>query len=519
MGKHFRKLVYIIIALGTIFIIATVSINYIVKNKIQTFIETRLPGNIVHSYENITVQSFDGSTILNNASVILKNQEDSSKHTFINVEKLKISDISYWDYLFNNEIHIDNILLQNPTIAHYKDRMKPSADTLRNAVAKIYKPIIVDKLQIENAKFVLYERSNDSIKLYTKGLSVEINNLKLDNRTVLRKIPFDYENYKANGDTIFVKVSPYENLTVADFSIKNRNAVFNKLNLQTKYSKKELSRIISRERDHYNLSLDSLSIDGIDLGFNEGIFFSKSKLVSLKNPSLEIYRDKLVPDDPKIKPLYSKMLRDLPIKLTVDSLKIADAKIKYEERVKPENIGGSINFENLQAAISNVGNTYKSPAKTVIKVKSHFMDKTPFSANWSFDVQNTNDHFTFQAEVGTLVADKMNSFTEPNLKVRLEGQATKTYFTIDGNNDTSTTNLKINYSDFKVTILQKDGEKRNWLLSAITNIFISTDSEKKNEYYREGTADATRNKTQSVFNFLWISVKNALTKSLTGKNN
>src|SRR5690606_8006099 len=137
---------------------------------------------------------------------------------------------------------------------------------------------------------------------------------------------------------------------------------------------------------------------------------------------------------------------------------------------------------------------------------------------WMFDVQNKNDHFTFQAEVGSLVADKMNSFTEPNLKVRLEGQANKTYFTIDGNNDTSTTNMKINYSDFKVTVLQKDGEKKNKLLSAIANIFISKDSEKKNEYYREGTAEATRNKTQSVFNFLWISVKNALTKSMTGKN-
>ena len=146
------------------------------------------------------------------------------------------------------------------------------------------------------------------------------------------------------------------------------------------------------------------------------------------------------------------------------------------------------------------------------------MEKTPFTANWSFDVQNKNDHFTFKAEVGPMVADRMNSFTEPNLKVRLEGKTNKTYFTIDGNNETSTTNMKINYSNFKVSVLQKDGERKNKLLSAVANIFISKDSEKKNDYYREGTAEATRNKTQSVFNFLWISVKNALTKCMTGKN-
>jgi hypothetical protein len=184
-------------------------------------------------------------------------------------------------------------------------------------------------------------------------------------------------------------------------------------------------------------------------------------------------------------------------------------------------MGGSINFENLDAAISNVSNTYENPAKTTVKVKANFMEKTPLTAHWSFDVQNKNDHFSFNAEVGSLIAEKMNSFTEPNLKVRLEGQTNKTYFTIDGNNETSTTNMKISYSDFKVSVLQKDGERKNKLLSTVANLFISKNSKKKNEYYREGSAEAERNKTQSVFNFLWISVKNSLLKTMTGsgKNN
>src|SRR5690606_13990523 len=155
---------------------------------------------------------------------------------------------------------------------------------------------------------------------------IEVNNIKVNNKTAMRKIPFEYESFQAKGDTVFVKVSPYENMTATDFSVQNRKAIFKKLHLKTKYSKRELSKIIATERDHYNLSLESLFIDEIDFGFRRGIFFAKSKLVSLRNPSLEIYRDKLVADDPKIKPLYSKMLRDLPIHLAVDSLKISDAK-------------------------------------------------------------------------------------------------------------------------------------------------------------------------------------------------
>ena len=42
-------------------------------------------------------------------------------------------------------------------------------------------------------------------------------------------------------------------------------------------------------------------------------------------------------DDKTIKSLYSKMLRTLPINLTLDSVKINNAAIVYTEKVKKEN--------------------------------------------------------------------------------------------------------------------------------------------------------------------------------------
>ncbi|MEH6765922.1 MAG: hypothetical protein V7655_15570 [Aequorivita antarctica] len=503
-----------LLALGVVFIIGSVSINNILKSKLEKFIQERLPENMARAYDDITVEFFGGSLVVTNASLIIKNKEDGVKHTFINVEKLKISDISYWDYLFNNEIHVEAISLENPKIVYYEDRLKASKDTVRKAVASIYKPIIVDRVQIKNTKLAIYEKGGDSLKVYSIGLTVEVAGVKVDNGTVVRKIPFEYKDFKAKSDTVFVKVSPYENLTVEDFSIENRNAIFKNLQLKTKYSKNELSRIITKERDHYDLSLKSLSIEEFDFGFNHNRFFAKSKQVTLAAPSLKIFRDKLVADDPKTKSLYSQMLRDLPFELTVDSLNISDAKIIYEEREKQENMGGSINFKNMDVAISNVSNTYKSPKNTNLKITADFMDKTPLWADWTFDVQNPHDQFLFKAEVGQLAADKMNSFTEPNLKIRLEGQTNKVYFTIDGNSETSKTDLKINYSDFKVIVLRKDGERKNKLLSEIANIFVSKNTKKQNQYYREGSAQANRDKTKSVFNFLWISLKNALVKTM-----
>lgn len=518
MNKAFRRAIYIILAIGAVFIIGTVSVNFYLKNKLETFIQDRLPENMIRAYDKLSVESFGGSLTLTNASLIIKNKQDSLRHTFINVEKLTISDIHYWDYIVNNQIHIDEISLENPKIAYYKDRIKQSTDSVRKPVFRIYKPIIINDLKVNNTTFVIYEKGADSTKIYTKGLSLEIKDIRVDNKTITQRLPLDFGSYEAKSDSVFLKVSAYDNLTTEGFTIKNRKAIFKNLRLKTKYSKTELSKIISKERDHYNLEVNELSIADIDFGFKQNVFFGKSKKITLASPSLEIFRDKLVADDPTIKPLYSKSLRELPFQLTVDSLKITDAKIKYQERVKAENMGGAINFEHLNAAITNVSNTYQAPEKTEIKIQANFMKNTPIVIDWSFDVQNKSDQFLFKGEVGPLVADKMNTFTEPNLKVRLNGHTNKTYFTIDGNNDTSKTDMKISYSDFKVTVLQKNGTKKNKFLSAIANIFISKDSEKNNENYREGSAEATRDKTKSIFNFLWISVKSALIKSMTGKN-
>lgn len=500
--------------MGAIFLAGTVILNSIVKNKLENFIKQRLPDNMDRAYDAITVETFGGSLAVSNASLIIKNPGNGVAHTFINVEKLKISNVSYWDYLINNEISVNKIELENPKIIYYQTRMEDRKDTVPKAVATIYKPISVGRVELKNSKFVLFDGTEDSTKVYVTGLSLDLRDIRADNQSVKRKIPFNYTEFEATSDTVFVKISPYENLSVEDFSIKNNTAFFKHLKLKTKYSKKELSKIIFKERDHFDLTLDSMAIKDFDFGFANNRFFARSKMVFLNKPVLEIFRDKLVADDLKSKPFYSKMLRELPFDLTVDSIKIADAFIQYEERQKAENMGGSIKFKNLDAAISNVSNTYKKPEKTILKITADFMENTPMSVDWNFDVQNESDSFLFKAKVGALEADQMNSFTEPNLNVLLEGSTNQAFFTIDGNHESSTTALKISYTDFKVTVLQKDGQKKNKILTAVTDLFISKDSKKQGENYKEGTAEATRDQTKSVFNFLWISVKSALVKAM-----
>ncbi|QAA81793.1 hypothetical protein EI546_08705 [Aequorivita sp. H23M31] len=511
MNKPVKIISYTLLSLGIIAIIALISINIVVKNKVENFIKDDLPDHIERSYDKISVNTLDGTILLKNPQITVKNIEDGAKHTFVSAETLVVSGISYWELLFNEKIHIRNITLNEPSFKYYKDRVKSTKDTLQKKT-KMEKSILVDAFHVNNSNIALYEKGNDSTKIYTENLSFEIEDIHINQEIFQRKIPFEYKEFRATGDSLFVKANSYDNLSVGPYSIKNGNLIFEDLKYYTKFSKTELSHLLKVQRDHYDVSINSLSIEDFNFGFRDSLFFSEIKMITLNDPQAEIYRDKLVADDLSIKPLYSKSLRELDFDLTIDSVKIKNGALKYEEKVQEENSGGAIQFHDLNADISKLSNTYQEPEKTDIKIKAVFMDNTPIDIDWNFDVQNVQDQFLFKATVGPLDAEKMNRFTQPNLKVRLQGHVSRTYFTIDGNHDSSTTDLKINYSDFKVEVLQKDGKKKNKFLSAVVNIFVSKNSDKKDEHFKEGTGEATRNKTKSVFNQLWISIQSALKK-------
>ena len=519
MTKNIRVFIIALLSVLIIVIGSIVAINYFLKNKVENFLATRLPETIIQSYDELRLDMYEGTLTLINPSVQIQNKEDHKIHTHISVEKLVIDDISYWDYLVNDKIHIDEISINQPKIVYYKNKLKKNRDSSGSGIITMNRPVFLDRLKIEGATISIFDGKKDSLFLFTNHFSLEVDSITTNKKIIKKRLPVAFGTYKAQTDSVFVKVSDYENATVKKLSLENKNINIAGIHLYTKYSRAEHARIIPVEKDHYNLKIDSFLVKKVDFGFQNRKLFIKGDAVTLKNPYLDIFRNKLVTDDKTIKPLYSKMLRMVSLDLTLNSVKINNAAIVYTEKVKKENEGGMINFKRLNATMSNVSNTYKTPKKTKIDIDAVFMENTPVTTEWSFDVNNTSDTFLFKANVGNLPAKDINSFTVPNLKVQLEGEANKTYFTIDGNNTKSHVDLKINYDQFKVSVLNKKGNKKNGFLSAIANIFISKDSDKSEQQFRKGSGEVTRDKTKSFFNYLWLNAEKGLKSSLTGGKN
>lgn len=457
---------------------------------------------------------------------ILETAPDKKEHLDFSIDSFNISNYSYGftddDTFFLNS---DEIALNTPKFDIYKFNIEKEevTDIKQDSIPKDKKPPInltVHSFKINDADIKFLERSEkgkDVLKVASSNLFVAVNDILLNESTAEEKIPVNYSDFAIQGGALFLDAGKYEDLTAKSFQATQDNITVKNLHFFTKYSRAELSRIIRTERDHFNLTIQSLSINDFDFGHREdNRFFTDIKKIAIDSVNLDIYRDKLVRDDLTFKPLYSRALRELDFDLTVDSIAITNGNIKYTEKVHSDNQGGYVNFKDLNAQIANISNTYKAPEKTIIKVKTLFMDHAPLTAEWSFDVQNKNDQFIFKGHLERMDVSRMNRFTEPNVRARVSGNIHQTYFTINGNNYNSATHVRMNYSDLKVDILKKDGEGSRKFLSSLANVVISAKSKSKakKDPYKTGEGTAERDKTKSVFNQLWASLHSGLKKAV-----
>lgn len=516
MTKTLRTLLIVIGIIMLLTIIGFITANYIVKNKAENFLKERVPAHITVTYDHLDVKTFSGTITVMGPKVTIANQIDNQKHTQLTAKTFIVEDVSYLDYIFKKQITIEDIKLLEPNITYFKYNYIKTKDTIRKTPAKLYKPILIEELSIDNAEIQIFDDTKDSLFLKASDVTLEIDDVFLSSATLSRKLPINFSDYNANGKDIFLKTSPYENLEIAAFMIEKGQASLDSITLKTKYSRPALSKIIQRERDHFDLKIPGIDIDAFTFGFEKEQLFARSESVTLDSPYLDIFRDKLVQDDSTIKPLFSKMLRDLNIAFTVKELKMNNGGITYSEKVKTDNNGGTIDFSKIMAHITNVSNTYTSPTTTDISIDAKFMNTAPFKVDWTFDTTNTTDAFLFKASIGQMPSEELNQFTKPNLNVGLEGRVDQTYFTISGNNNTSHIDMRIKYDNFKVEIMRNDKSDINKLLSSIANLFIKEDSNSEDGVFNEGSGEVARDKTKSFFNYLWLNVAEGLKTALTG---
>ncbi|HSI70018.1 MAG TPA: hypothetical protein VK941_07285, partial [Gillisia sp.] len=283
---------------------------------------------------------------------------------------------------------------------------------------------------------------------------------------------------------------------------------------QPKFSKVDHDGAIPHEKDRVDVTVKSLNFKNFNWGFENDSLMVASPEVELVGAEVEIYRNKLLPDDQRIKPMYSEMLRKLGIKLKLDTVNLSESTIIYEEKVDEGRPAGTLKFGNVEASIKNLTNVNIDaedfPA-TTIEAKSNFMGQSTLTLNWEFDVSNLRDEFHINGSFAGIDARAINPFMKPVMNVETEGKIESLFYNFHGNRDEATGDMKLAYRDFKISILKDGEEEKKSFLSGLVNLFLKNDV--VNEDVSQENINVERDKTKSIWNFFWLCIREGSIKT------
>lgn len=374
-------------------------------------------------------------------------------------------------------------------------------------------PILIRKVVLQNSD-ITYEKNNQPLSF--NDLNATINDIQLLSKKDNSGIEAKIKNYVLSTRNFGYKTQFY-NMTAGFLKLDQNNIKVTGFAMKPLVSRAQFIRMIPVERDLYNITASQVTANGTWDLFSDQKSINASN-ITIQNADANIFRSKIPKDDPKEKPLYSRMLRSIKIPMVVNHLNLKDSKLVYEEDT-PESAGpGKLTFSNFNMNVANLNSAKMKgkPTKVDIKINCSFMNMAPLSVSWGFDVADQGDNFTISGRTTNLPATGINPFIRPYLHVTATGTIQEMLFNFRGNPKGLNGKFNLKHKDLKVAILDKENKEKKGFLTAIANLLVKTDSGKLPEDV--DVEDVERDPTKSFFNLFWKGIEQGLKKTLIGIN-
>ncbi|SHG13446.1 hypothetical protein SAMN05444483_10581 [Salegentibacter echinorum] len=481
-----------------------IGLNKWVAHKLKTALEES------EAIQEFVYKDIDVNLLGGDASITAFSFHTGDKK--VSAEKLAVKGVSVFKYLFQDKIAISAVQLTAPNVVIYSEEDKEK--TKGKKKEKNDFDLAISSFEISHATLKLAK--NDTVKntLFLRLPTVELNEITANENSLASNLPFKYGDFQVEADSIFFNINDEHDMMAKKLAINSSFLQVNDISMVPLYDKQEFQKHIPYEKDRVELVIPELKLNSWKWGLENDSLKIESPLAQLNQMDLALYRDKRVNDDPRHKKMYSKMIRELPIKLNLDTLKVKNAKLQYQEKVKTDRRPGLVKFTELNASIynlTNMGMRKTNFPTTSIEVSTYFMGEADLKVNWSFDISNKMDEFRISGHLNNISSQGINQFLKPALNVAAQGGIRDMQFDYSGNKNKASGEMKLIYKDFKVEVLKNDGESKSGFLSALANLIIRNEATSEEKTQKNITATRTINK--SFWNYLWKMVRNGALKS------
>jgi hypothetical protein len=295
-----------------------------------------------------------------------------------------------------------------------------------------------------------------------------------------------------------------------NLGISDKSITIDSLRIKPLVDKREFMRTADRQCTYMEALIPSLKITSIDW------YTFPTATLQMDRMDLSMraimYRDKRLPFlQRNDRALPSHLLHRLPIQIKVDTIKLKDSYVLYEEMPESGDSTGAVFFDNLNATIMNVHNNKKLKVDAKMHATAKFMGEGDLNAFFTFPY-DTLQQYRANGTLKNFPLMTLNNILGSAAKTKIEsGTMRNLEFKFAYNNYRSDGEVEMNYEDLKILSL-RENRKNEQSVSRIKTLLLNTlilgkkiDEDAKDDT-RKGTIEFSRDTKKSVFNFWWKSV-------------
>jgi hypothetical protein len=507
-----------ILILSILLVVAGVVLSHVLKAKVIAALEEKNG-----SLEDLDLNLFQRAVTVQGATWTAVDSIKIPNH--IAVRRVRVSGIHVLAWLLHKEIIVDRIDLADGE-ATYSVVKKVKKDSVNRSgsssthqdtahAASPFKTIAVREVVLKNIKANIHI---DSVQTLSGVVNFSIQEVQLDS-TLPQKIlsALKIKSFQADFTSVQVSSKLY---TTKISSIHLNSAegmlLLDSISLTPNYGRYAFARKVGKQTDRFTLRIPKIAVAGLTFNpLNDSTVISS---IHINSARLHVFRDKRFPFiKHQTVPLPVAMIRKLPFALQIDSVKISDARIVYEEFPEKGFHTGQVEFDDLNATLTHLNNRDSSAeGKATLVASTKLMGKGLITSTFLLPY---GKHQSYRAEghIRHLPLPSLNRAMENMAFVNIEsGDLNDLYFNFYYNDDHSKGSILVNYDNLKINGLTKEkqshaSEFKTWLI----NLFIKNDKDRTvSEAKRLGVIDFERDKHKAIFNLWWKSLLSGLKSSV-----
>ncbi len=512
-----RKAVIIILCVFAGIAILFFSGRYFIFKKVRSVLTEKIDDlkkkGITITYDSLDLNPWSGHLSANDITIRIG--EDSTKLALDgSATQLVIEGVGILPFVLRKSLSIQSISLVDPHIVYSKEFKWPSDDnsTEKKKEGIKLKHISIDYINFSNASFLLKDsiKSDTSVNART---SMVIRNLQVDQENdslQLNKADLTFTPIEITVPKAFYTYS----IRQIHFNLEEKSFVLDSLKVIPLYDRDTFMRKSGEQTSRMEALLSKLSLEDLVISRDQKLKIAIKK--GEVNFKLHVYRDKRYPFLKKTQAeMPMEFLQKLPFQLNIDTIKIEDSFVRYEEFPEKGDSVGYVFFEKLNSTITHLHNTAAENENVTMHTTALFMGKGKLDAHFVFPSDTTKPYKT----TGTLKDFPMaqvNKILEPSFQTRIESGVMSNFaFNFIYNKVRSDGNVELNYDQLKIVSLQKDKNDKkiiNKFKTAVINLFVlkRNSEETARGDKKLGTILYYRDSRRAIFHFWWKSIFSGL---------